>query len=70
MLAPSGEGYGYGWWRTRIAGVTGFAARGEGGQTLLVVPRRDLVVVVANFFGPVTRTDPTPLLRLLVAAAG
>jgi CubicO group peptidase (beta-lactamase class C family) len=69
VRTPFLAGYGYFWWRVRIAHADGFAALGEGGQALLVVPRRDLVVVVANFFGPVNRTDPLPLLRLLVAAA-
>jgi CubicO group peptidase (beta-lactamase class C family) len=41
---PGGTRYGYGWWIS--SSPAGFQATGYGGQTLLVVPERDLVVVL------------------------
>ena len=41
---PGGTRYGYGWWIS--SSPTGFQATGYGGQTLLVVPEQDLVVVL------------------------
>jgi len=42
---PGGTRYGYGWWIT--SSPQGYEAIGYGGQTLLVVPSLDLVVVTA-----------------------
>jgi hypothetical protein len=56
------------WWRVRFAHEDGFAAVGTGYQLLVVVPRRDLVVVVANI-APENVHDPSPIVQLLVAAA-
>ena len=42
--SSDGLGYGYLWWV--YPAVEGFAALGLGGQTILVVPRLDLVVVI------------------------
>ncbi len=48
----TGDAYGYGWFTTRLAGVTAHYGRGYGGQVLFVVPERDMTVVMTS--------DPTP----------
>jgi CubicO group peptidase (beta-lactamase class C family) len=51
-VAP-GWDYGYQWWITSREGVDVWAGRGFGGQFLLVIPARDIVIVVNswNVFG-------------------
>ena len=44
----SGDGYGYGWFLTRIAGRRAAYARGYGGQVLAVVPEADLTLVITS----------------------
>jgi CubicO group peptidase (beta-lactamase class C family) len=44
----SGDGYGYGWFITRVRGHRAFYALGYGGQFLFVVPDLELTVVVAS----------------------
>lgn len=39
-------GYGYAWWIGEGEGVKGYMAQGYGGQTILVVPEEELVIVV------------------------
>ena len=68
LQTPPFVGYGYFWWRLRVAHQDAYAAIGAGGQVLLVVPDRDLVAVVANH-GSQNVDDPVPILQLLVAAA-
>jgi CubicO group peptidase (beta-lactamase class C family) len=51
-VAP-GWDYGYQWWVTSREGVDVWAGRGFGGQFLLVIPARDIVLVINswNVFG-------------------
>lgn len=62
---PGGTRYGYGWWIT--SGPAGFQASGYGGQTLLVAPELDLVVV--TLARPEGRTDVSSILFRIVEAA-
>lgn len=62
--APGGTRYGYGWWIT--SSPVGFEAIGYGGQTLLVVPSLDLVVVLLARVGG--QTDVAGLLLDVVSA--
>ncbi|MDQ7732073.1 serine hydrolase [Halomonas sp. SpR1] len=48
----TGDGYGYGWFITQLAGEDAFYGRGYGGQALFVIPERDLTVVITS--------DPNP----------
>jgi CubicO group peptidase (beta-lactamase class C family) len=68
LQTPPFIGYGYFWWRLRVAQQAAYAALGAGGQVLLVVPDRDLVAVVGNR-GSEDADDPMPILQLLVSAA-
>ena len=43
----SSVGYGYQWWTGDLDGETSYQAMGYGGQLVVVVPSRDLVVVTA-----------------------
>jgi len=66
----SGDGYGYGWFLTRMGGARAAYGRGYGGQVLAVVPDRGLTMVITS--------DPTrpartaghfgDLMRLMRAA--
>lgn len=44
----SGDGYGYGWFKRDLGGVTSAYARGYGGQLMHVIPERKLVVVITS----------------------
>ena len=44
----SGLGYGYQWWTEDLDGETSYQAIGYGGELIVVVPSRDLVVVTAT----------------------
>ena len=44
----SGDQYGYGWFLTTLAGESAAYARGYGGQMLVVVPGRDLVLTITS----------------------
>jgi CubicO group peptidase (beta-lactamase class C family) len=44
----SGLGYGYQWWTGDLDGETSYRAIGYGGELIVVVPSRDLVVVTAT----------------------
>ena len=61
--------YGYQWWLTRHGDLDVWAGRGFGGQLLLVIPARELVVVVNawNVFGNPARPILGPLLDAIVA---
>lgn len=48
----TGDGYGYGWFVTTLAGERVYYGRGYGGQALFVVPERELTVAITS--------DPTP----------
>ncbi|WP_290788429.1 serine hydrolase [Halomonas sp.] len=42
----TGDGYGYGWFVTELAGETVYYGRGFGGQALYVIPARELSVAI------------------------
>ncbi|WP_353472044.1 serine hydrolase [Salipiger sp. H15] len=44
----SGDQYGYGWFLTRFDGAEAAYARGYGGQMLVVVPGRELVIAITS----------------------
>lgn len=44
----TGDGYGYGWFLTRMAGRFAAYGRGYGGQVLAVVPELDLTIVITS----------------------
>ncbi|CUH39879.1 Beta-lactamase [Jannaschia seosinensis] len=44
----SGDGYGYGWFLTRLAGTRAAYARGYGGQVLAVLPETRTVVTITS----------------------
>lgn len=44
----SGDAYGYGWFLTRFAGRNAAYGRGYGGQMLVVVPSRDMVIAITS----------------------
>lgn len=48
----TGDGYGYGWFITRLGGEDAYYGRGFGGQALFVVPERALTIVIT--------ADPSP----------
>lgn len=48
----TGDGYGYGWFITRLGGEDTYYGRGFGGQALFVVPERALTIVMT--------ADPSP----------
>lgn len=48
----TGDGYGYGWFVTALAGERVYYGRGYGGQALFVVPERGLTIAITS--------DPTP----------
>ena len=58
VAAVDGCGYGYGFWTRTVDGRRAFAAMGDGGQLVLVVPDLDLVAVVQSS-SPTDPTDPT-----------
>ena len=48
----TGDGYGYGWFITQLAGEAVYYGRGYGGQALYVIPEREMTVVITS--------DPNP----------
>lgn len=48
----TGDGYGYGWFITQLAGEAAYYGRGYGGQALFVIPDREMTVVITS--------DPNP----------
>lgn len=48
----TGDGYGYGWFVTELAGERVYYGRGFGGQALYVIPEREVTVAITS--------DPTP----------
>jgi CubicO group peptidase (beta-lactamase class C family) len=44
----SGNGYGYGWWITDLAGYETYFAWGYGGQYVFIIPRLDATVVMTS----------------------
>ncbi len=48
----TGDGYGYGWFITQLAGEDVYYGRGYGGQALFVIPEREMTVVITS--------EPTP----------
>lgn len=61
-------GYGYHWWITNYAGVTGYSAMGYGGQQVLIVPDLSLVTVVTNT-EKILENNTHYLLEQIVSAA-
>jgi CubicO group peptidase (beta-lactamase class C family)/Tol biopolymer transport system component len=78
--APSQDaGYGYLWWRSDLGGIETWEAQGYGGQSLVIVPSLDLVVVMTHdtFREPSGREPPgdaVPVMEVLanhvIPAAG
>lgn len=58
FYASNIEGFGYQWWLSSAGGHPTFAAGGEGGQVIQVVPDLDLVVVVSTRIGDVQWVQP------------
>ncbi|EHA14307.1 serine hydrolase [Halomonas sp. HAL1] len=48
----TGDGYGFGWFITQLAGEDVYYGRGYGGQALFVIPEREMTVVITS--------DPNP----------
>lgn len=48
----TGDGYGYGWFITTLAGVPVYYGRGYGGQSLYVIPERDMTMVITSAPSP------------------
>ncbi|MDQ7729104.1 serine hydrolase [Halomonas sp. SpR8] len=48
----TGDGYGYGWFITQLAGEDTYYGRGYGGQAMFVIPEREMTVVITS--------DPNP----------
>ena len=48
----TGDGYGFGWFITTLAGEQAVYGRGYGGQALYVIPEREMTVVITS--------DPSP----------
>lgn len=48
----TGDGYGFGWFITQLAGEEVYYGRGYGGQALYVIPEREMTVVITS--------DPNP----------
>lgn len=59
-------GYGYLWWLVELGGETAPAALGHGGQVLVVLPRRELVVVVTSHWPGPSSTEHYRHLRSLL----
>jgi CubicO group peptidase (beta-lactamase class C family) len=59
-----GDNYYYFWWA--IPGVDGFAARGVGGQSVMVDRASRTVMVIASYAAPVGETRATDLFRSVV----
>jgi CubicO group peptidase (beta-lactamase class C family) len=47
-ISPHTLGYGYQWWLRELKGVSVFSADGQGGNHIICVLQKDLVVVVAS----------------------
>ena len=65
-----GGGYGYMWWTMDVAGDPAFAANGYGGQLVLVIPARGLVVAVssdATVDGPHHLIDNQQVITLMAS---
>ena len=65
--ADAPNAYGYLWWIHSVQGQPGYAAIGSGGQVILVVPERRLIVITsARVVGPADDRDP--IFRLVDSA--
>jgi len=53
----SGDGYGYGWFKRNLGGVTSAYALGYGGQVMHVVPERELVIAIMSDTTKEAQTD-------------
>jgi CubicO group peptidase (beta-lactamase class C family) len=61
-------GYGYLWWRIEIGDASGYAALGHGGQYLVVLPERELVIAITSHWpGPSSSAHYRHLKELLVS---
>ena len=66
---PDSAGYGYLWWHSEAGGLSIWSASGWGGQSLLIVPELDMVVVVTQHiwpYPPPGSVTPQHLLRWFV----
>jgi APA family basic amino acid/polyamine antiporter len=62
------RGYGYLWWLLDLGGEPAFAALGHGGQELVVVPGRELVVLLTSRWPGPSSTDHYHHLRRVLDA--
>jgi CubicO group peptidase (beta-lactamase class C family) len=58
-------GYGFLWWRIELGGEPGGAALGHGGQYLIILPARELVIVVTSHWPGPSSVDHYRHLRRL-----
>lgn len=63
--APGGSGYGYLWWHSESEGLSIWSAQGAWGQSLLIVPELDMVVVVTHHAWPRPLPEPVTAKQLL-----
>jgi len=54
----SERGYGYGWWLATTEGTEEFGGNGRGGQTVAVLPGKDMIVIITGGGYPANEVRP------------